>query len=84
MSTNTLDKIFQLIDTLDATERQKLAHYLSDQTANEQAPDQPGRASRLLAVAKKMNFSSGQTDVSERSREILDTEFGDYLDNHMS
>lgn len=39
----------------------------------------PGSLAELAAAAEKMNFHSGEPDIAERSREILETEFTDYL-----
>jgi hypothetical protein len=74
MATNELHKLLQLIDALNIADRQKLVQYLvGDATMHNSAEMStiPGRADRLLEAAERMAFSSGQTDTSERSREIL-------------
>lgn len=38
-----------------------------------------GTLARLAYEARKVGFESGETDTSERSREILEKEFADYL-----
>lgn len=39
----------------------------------------PGTLARLAYEAEKLDFHSGHRDIAERSREILDDEFADYL-----
>ena len=38
-----------------------------------------GTLSALAQKALEANINTGETDVSKRSREILETEYGDYL-----
>ena len=38
-----------------------------------------GTLARLALKAEKLGFRSGISDTAERSREILENEFGDYL-----
>ena len=39
----------------------------------------PGSLAALAQAAQKARFSSGETDVTAHSREILKTEYADYL-----
>ena len=43
-----------------------------------------GTLARLAYEAGKLGFHSGQTDTAERSREILQDEFADYLIRKMA
>ena len=52
---------------------------LSSSTAQDNAPG--GRA--LLKAVRKASIRSGKIDTVERSREILDNEFADYLFSRM-
>lgn len=49
-------------------------------------PDNPllGTLAALAAAGRRMNFQSGENDVSERSREILNTEYAEYLLSRMN
>jgi hypothetical protein len=49
-------------------------------------PDNPplGTLASLAAAGRRMSLRSGENDVSERSREILNTEYAEYLLNRMN
>ncbi len=43
----------------------------------------PGSLALLAKLAREANISTGETDVSSRSREIFENEYADYLLNRM-
>jgi hypothetical protein len=44
----------------------------------------PGSPALLAKLAREVNISTGETDVSMRSREILESEYADYLAEKMN
>lgn len=55
-----------------------LEHYTPLRTSDEDEII-PGTLAELARAAQRANLRSGISDTSERSREILNTEFADYL-----
>jgi hypothetical protein len=55
----------------------------SDEASPDEIAPPPGTLARFAYEARKAGFRSGVSDTSERSREILETEFGDYLTRKM-
>lgn len=60
------------------------------QTQSEQAAGidsntfSPGSPALLAKLAREANINTGETDVSRRSREILESEYSDYLAGRMT
>lgn len=44
----------------------------------------PGSPGLLAKLAQEANINTGETDISTRSREILDTEYAGYLTGRMN
>jgi len=44
----------------------------------------PGSPALLAKLAREANIEIGETDISTRSREILDSEYADYLAKRMN
>lgn len=52
---------------------------LEQQVQDPDAPAPPGTLAALLQAADEADLHSGYTDTADRSREILNTEYGEYL-----
>lgn len=57
----------------------------TDEPEEDFDPDNPppGSLALLAKLAREANISTGETDISSRSREILENEYADYLLNRM-
>lgn len=79
ISPELADKLNRLAEREHKTVDEVLERLLETET-NTGAVDLnlPGGEALLMAV-RKANIHSGSTDTAERSRDILDTEFANYL-----
>lgn len=81
------DDLIDLIAQLPPEQKQRVREVL-EQDAVEDAHSQqteppPGTLAALIAAAARVSFHSGEPDIADRSREILEKEFTDYLLSRM-
>jgi ABC-type phosphate transport system auxiliary subunit len=68
-----------LADLMQEFIQQRRPPQIEQAADKEQYQTAPGSLARLAEVAAEMDYVAAETDIADRSREILNTEFADYL-----